>query len=409
MRLVLLVCSSMILFVSCRDDSRTIAGPPGQPKVGSLTVLEKSVVASGNSFGLKLFKAVNTTDEGKNVFLSPFSVSMALGMLLNGANGATLDSMKNTLEQGNVSLQEIDDSYKSAAIFLENLDPNVTMNIANSIWYRSGFQVIPSFLNNCQLYFDAEVSALDFSAPSAVTTINNWVSSKTNDKIQTIIDVIPPDAVMYLINAIYFKANWMYKFDSTKTTDTTFASLAGTNPCRMMHQKAKFAYCSTGQEQVIDMAYGAGQFSMTVILPAEGILIDDYAMSLTQEKWSSLVGNLDSSEVILSLPKFKLEYTKTLNDELAAMGMGIIFLEPDLSRIANEPLAVSEVKHKTFVDVNEEGTEAAAVTLIGIVRTVAYPPPIPVMTVDRPFICVIREHTSGAILFVGKIVSTAQS
>lgn len=393
-----------IVLIGCHNHSTESLPPQDQPIVRDLNVVEKSVVSSDNSFGLKLFSCINNAEQNKNVFISPFSVSMALGMALNGANGATLDSMKKVLEHSNFTMQEINESYKNISYILTHLDPKVVFQIANSVWYRIGFDVYPTFLNNCHTYFDAEVDSLDFSSPGAVVTINNWVNTKTNGKIPTILTVIPDSVVMYLINAIYFKGIWTYQFDPAKTMDTTFTTSAGnTVSCKMMAQKATYAYKISQQAQIIDLPYGDRLFSMTIILPNEGINIDQFAEELTQQQWDTLVNNLDSTKVDLYVPKFKLEYEKKLNDELVAMGMGIAFSDfADFSRIANRPLAISEVKHKTFVEVDEEGTEAAAVTSVSMMPTAVLNP---TMRINHPFIFAIREHKSGTILFIGKIVN----
>ena len=397
------VIISSMLFAACRD-AGTEVQPSLRPVVRNLTALEKQVVTADNSFGLKLFVCINSAELNKNIFISPFSVSMALGMALNGADGSTLDSMKNVLEHSSFTMQEINDSYRNLSSLLVLLDPGVTFNVANSVWYKNEFQVYPTFLDNCRTYFDAEAASLDFSSPVALQTINGWVNSKTNGKITTIADNIPPDVVMYLINAVYFKGVWTYQFDPEKTVPATFTSAAGSTPCTMMSQHATFAYRATGQEQVVDLPYGNGLFSLTVVLPAAGISIDEYAAGLTQQKWQELVSNLDSTEIDLFMPKFKVEYERRLNDDLIAMGMGIAFsASADFSRIANEGLFISEVKHKTFVEVDEQGTEAAAVTSIAIARTAF--PSTPTMRIDHSFIMAIREHASGTILFIGKIVA----
>jgi serpin B len=254
------------------------------------------------------------------------------------------------------------------------------------------------------------VSALDFTQPSALQTINDWVNAKTQGKIPTILDEIPPDAVMYLINAIYYKGVWTYQFDSVDTEDGSFTCAnGGIVSCKLMKQEATFAYYADAGTQVIDLPYGDRSFSMTIIMPTIGTSIDQYAASLTQTQWDEIISKLDSANVILSLPKFKLEYERTLNDELKAMGMGIAFSDfADFTRISQDGgLAVSRVLHKTFVEVNEEGTEAAAVTAIEIIETSAEEPAKRYMTIDRPFIFAIREHNSGTILFIGKIVSPA--
>ncbi len=372
---------------------------------GSFTPLEKSMVASANSFGIKLFSRINAVQTDSNVFISPFSVSTAFGMALNGANGATLDSLKQALGDAGMSMDEINQSYKNVSATLPSLDPKVKFQIANSIWPRTDFEVLQKFLDDNKTYFNAEVTSLDFSQPSALTTINNWVNAKTNGKIPSILDRIPIDAVMYLINAIYFKGTWTYQFDPQYTKEALFTRSDGsTVSCQLMSQEATFAYYESSELQAIDLPYGDRMFSMTIVLPRAGTSIDQFAATLSEDQWNTIVGGLDSSKVDMHIPKFKLEYGRTLNEELKSLGMTIAFNPgADFSRItARGGIWISRVIHKTFVEVNEEGTEAAAATLIEFIRSAV--PSVPIMRVDRPFIFAIREHQSGTILFIGKIV-----
>ena len=398
-----------IEFLGCRNQSTDPLSPKDSPPAGNLSALEKSVVASGNTFGITLFNKVSGSESNKNVFISPFSVSMAFGMVLNGANGPTLDSLKKALGDADISLEDINNSYRSISSVLTNLDTKVVFQIANSIWYKNSFPVIQKFLDDNKNYFDAEVSALDFSQQSSVQAINGWVNTKTHGKISTIINGIPNDVVMFLINAIYYKGVWTFQFDPQKTSDAAFTCADGsTVQCKLMNQEAEFAYYSDANIQVVDLPYGDRKFSMMVILPKASTSIDQFASTLTQDRWDNIVAQLDSSKVILSLPKFNLEYKKSLKDELQNMGMGIAFSDfADFTRISQiGGLSISDVLHKTFVEVNEEGTEAAAVTVISIKNTsMIQEPPTPIMRIDRPFIFAIREHSSGTILFIGKIVN----
>jgi serpin B len=387
----------------------------GQPVGGQLSVLEKSVISSGNSFGFNLFTKVNNSEQNKNVFISPFSVSMAFGMLLNGANGPTLDSLKQALGDAGLSLDDINNSYQSISSKLTNLDATVVFQIANSIWYRFGVSVLPKFLNDNRNYFDAEVDSLDFTQSSAVQTINGWVNTKTKGKIPTILNNIPPDAMMYLINAIYYKGTWTYQFNSQYTKDASFTCADGSNvSCKLMSEEATFSYYADAYMQVIDLPYGNRSFSMTIILPHTNIAIDQFAAGLTQAQWDAIINKLDSSKVDLYLPKFTLAWGESMRDELKALGMKIAFSgAADFSRISQtDKLFISDVIHKTFIDVDERGTEAAAVTIIILPGASQYSPPppaIPVMRIDHPFIFAIREHQSGTILFIGKIVNPVAS
>jgi serine protease inhibitor len=390
---------------SCKQNP---AGPASDNPINRITPLEKKVVETGNSFGFKLFTCLNNEETGKNIFISPFSVSMAFGMLLNGANGSTLDSLEQVLGDAGMSLDDINAAYKNSSSFLTTLDAHVSFQIANSIWYTYGFPALPNFLNVNKNYFNAEVNSLDFTSPSAPLTINNWVNTKTNGKIPTIIDGgIPSGTVMYLINAIYFKGAWTNSFNTSNTNDASFTCGDGSlTTCKMMSQNATFAYYADNFVQAIDLPYSDGSFSMTVLLPAAGVSIDQYASALTQVQWNTIINKLDSANVDLYVPKFTLNYSKSLGDELKALGMGIVFdyMRANLTGISKMgKLYVTDVLHKTYVKVDEEGTEAAAVTTIVVGVTVVFPKPV--MRIDRPFIFAIREHKTGTILFIGKVVN----
>ena len=388
--------------------NRDFSIPPierGTPR--ELTTLEKQLVESDNSFGLKLFKEIAKTQVDTNIFISPLSIAMALSMTYNGSAGTTEEAMRNTLEFGNMSFQDINESFKSLIQLLTNLDPKVKFQIANSIWYRLGFSVEQDFLDVNKTYFDAEVRDLDFSSPTAPDIINAWVDENTNGKIKEIIDRINPLVVMYLINAIYFKGTWTYEFDKDLTTDDIFTKTDSSQvPCRMMNQEGNFSYLENTDFQAVDLPYGDGKFSMTILLPKPGKSIDEFIAEITTENWIQWTNAFTENAGKLYMPKFKLEYEIKLNKSLSNMGMGIAFdiRQADFSRInPNEDLFISEVKHKTFVEVDEEGTEAAAVTSVEISLTMTDPTGF-IMVVNRPFVFIIRENHSNTILFMGKVV-----
>jgi serpin B len=332
---------------------------------------------------------------------------MALGMTLNGANGSTRDSMIRTLEFSGLTQKDINASYKSLIALLTGIDPKVKFQIANSIWYRPDLRVEQAFKDANKEYFNAEINSIDFGSADAPNIINGWVNQNTNGKITEIVPKpIPRDMVMYLINAIYFKGTWTYKFDPSNTRDDTFTLLSGSKTtCKMMGLKATLKYSATDQCQLVELPYGDAGFSMTVVLPKSGTSIDDFVAKLTQQQWDLWVAGLAAKEGDIFLPKFKLEYAKKLNDVLKAMGMSIAF-SPSYADFTNIDvrggLFISEVQHKTFVQVDEEGTEAAAVTSVGVGRTSIGDNFV--MRVDRPFLFVIRENNTGTILFIGKIV-----
>lgn len=402
-----------ITIIHCSKNDTVIAPDNNQPNKKitglprTLTTAETHLIASANEFGLNLFKTTILKKPDKNIFISPLSVSFALGMTYNGSAGTTESAMRSVLGFGTLSSTEINESYKNLIDMLLNLDPAVQFKIANSVWYRLDFTVEQAFINLAKTFFYASVQGLNFVNPSAVTTINDWVSTATNGKITSIIDNIPPEMVMYLINAMYFKGNWTTQFDPRSTADGTFYLSNGSQKAaKMMNLQSEFATGSFPDGTIIDLPYGGEAFSMTIILPKIDTPINAVINTITESTFNSWIQNLSKSKLYLTLPKFKLEFESKLNNVLTDMGMGIAFDDQlaDFTNInQNGGLYISEVKHKTYVDVNEEGTEAAAVTSVGIGLTSAPPS----FTVNRPFIFVIRERFSNTILFMGKIEDPA--
>jgi serine protease inhibitor len=373
-----------------------------------LTAHEKSLVVSNNAFGFDIFRKINTSESAdKNLFISPLSISLALSMTYNGANGDTRSAMQNTLRFPDLTGEEINTYFHNLSQTLLNLDPTVNLEIANSIWYRQNFQVLPDFVNLNRTYYNAEVQALDFDNPGSANTINHWVAGKTHDKITKVIDALSPDLVMLLINAIYFKGQWTYDFDKQGTTDGPFyASSTEESTVPVMHQKGTFNYYSNDSLQLLEMPYGQGNFSMMVLLPANGHSVSSLAAGLTAETWDNWTDHLVKANVEISLPRFKFEYEKILNDELTALGMGVAFSDmADFTGInSTGGLKISFVKHNSFVEVNEDGTEAAAVTVVGFVTTSLPPEPsVIIFNADHPFLFAIRETTTNTILFMGKV------
>jgi serine protease inhibitor len=387
-------------------DPGTTDGPPAKldapPR--ALSAGEVKLVGAANGFSFDLFRRLSASQKDSNVFTSPLSASMALGMAMNGAAGSTYDQMRATLGFGAASDQEINESYKSLIALLRGLDPAVDVRVANSIWYSAGFPFTQSFLDAGKNWFDAQVTSLDFASPTAPTTINAWVSTATAGKIPKILDRIEDGQVMFLINAIYFKGSWREKFDPAQTQDAQFRGVAGTQPMKLMHRHGTVSSLYTPDFAAVDLPYGNSAYTMTVVLPHEGKSIDAVAASLRASDWSTWMSQLHQGELDVYLPKFKLEWERMLIPDLQALGMRDAFLDSgaDFTRMSprGRELFISVVKQKTYVDVNEEGTEAAAVTNVGISLTSA---PVP-FRVDRPFVFVIRERLTGAIVFMGKIV-----
>lgn len=281
------------------------------------------------------------------------------------------------------------------------------MNIANSIWIEDDFPVLQSFIDVNKTYFDAKVESFDVADPNAVDIINDWVEDKTNGKIKEIIDVIPPNIALYLINAIYFNGTWTYEFDKNDTKDEPFYNFDNsTSTIPLMSMNATLPVLFTDSISIVDIPYGDSLFSMTVVLPNSEYDINKLAESITNDTWKEWLSQLMAQELDLYLPKFKLEWDDNLKEILTELGMGIAFDKnrADFTRINPQiPLWISRVLHKTFIEVTEEGTEAAAATVVemefkSVVTT-------PIIRVDHPFIFAIREQHSGTILFMGKVLT----
>lgn len=403
---VLSVVFVLGLFVVGCDFTSPESDAPPRP----LSSAEKQTVRSGNDFGLKLFRAVHAANEEKpNVILSPPSVSMALGMTLNGAEGKTRTAMEETLERNDLSPAEINDAYRSLIDLLLGLDSSVQMKIPNSIWHRNTFSVEQPFLETNREHFDATIEALDFSSPSAVDRINEWVATSTEGTIDEIIQgPIPRVTMMYLINAVYFKGNWRQKFDPDETKPAPFHLPDGstTEVDMMKIEEPTFPMSRTDRFTAVDLAYGDSLYTMTILLPKEDVSVDSVAENLDKQSWKRVTTDLAPQRLSsFEMPKFTLRYKTELKQALQSLGMGVAFdpqranfdaINPDV-----KDLHVDAVKHKTFLKVNEEGTEASAATSVSIGITSA-PPSI---RVDRPFAFVLRERHSGTILFIGSVTN----
>lgn len=371
----------------------------------TLNYKSEEILEADQAFAFELLGKVNALSEEDNLMISPLSVSYALGMTMNGAAGTTLDAFYDVLHFGELTNAEVNDSYKDLMNQLVRLDDRVEFSIANSIWYKLGYQVLDEFINTNQTYFDAAVRELDFSDPHAVDIINGWIEDKTHDKIRDMLDYIPADAVMYLINAIYFNATWKYEFDKSQTAEGSFyLDGGGTCTADFMRVEGAFNYTVSGDFSAVEMPYGDSAFSMVVMLPSGERTTDELIDQMDPSRWHSWFENSTVRNVQIELPKFKYGFKTLLNNPLIDLGLGIAFTDgADFSRITPDvDLYISRVIHQTFIDVQEEGTEAAAATIVEIMETSAGGGP-PIFRVDKPFIYVIKENSTGAILFMGKV------
>jgi serpin B len=368
------------------------------------------------SFPLQFFQQVAKEHPSDNVLVSPFSVSTALSMTYSGAAGDTKRVMANVLGVPLSKLglvEEVAAKSKIVSDSLRKAGTNTQLEIANALFGEKSIKFKPDFLSMNKQYFDAEITALDFKAPDSLKVINGWVSEKTHGKIPTIIEQIGDDAILYLINAIYFKGTWANKFEKSATKPADFTLLDGTTKkVSMMHMsRDDFRYFESKDVQIINLPYSDGRLSMYVVLPAKGTKISAFEAGLTKEKWDEYMMSTFKRDGKLGLPRFKIEDKMTLKDVLCKMGMEVAFDQgkADFSEMADvqQRIYISQVFHKTFMEVNEEGTEAAAATAVemSIASAMMNPPPPFEMIVDRPFLLALRDNQTDSTLFMGRVAN----
>lgn len=380
-------------------DSHLTAQSPNTP-------VDAKLVDANTKFGFKLFSEILKQDSKKNVFVSPTSVAIALSMTYNGASGETQQAMANALELQGMSLQDINQANETLKASLEKADPAVQLSIANSLWAKQGITFKPDFLQTNKQFYDAKVTELDFAKPNASSIINNWVKENTRGKIDKIVEQLKPSDVLFLINAIYFKGNWTKPFEKSQTTEKPFYLSDGSQKQHpMMSQSGKYRYYENETFQAISLPYGKERLSLYVFLPRKNTNLDALQQQLTLENWQQWLNQFGMRQGSIQLPRFKFDYDIQLNSALKALGMESAFNNrANFSKMTSASVKIDEVKHKTFVEVNEEGTEAAAVTSVGMVLKAARAPQEPFqMVVDRPFFCAIRDNQTGTVLFMGSI------
>ena len=375
----------------------------------SLQPQTRAVLEQTNAFAFDFFKAVSQ-QRPTNLFLSPYSVSGVLGMLYNGAAGETKEEIANVLGMSDFTPTQVNEYYQELTKALLKVDPKTTLSLANAIWANQGITLKNAFITLNQNYYDAKVGTLDFSQSSALKTINDWCKEKSKGTIPKILDQIDPLTVVVLANAIYFKSFWKDKFEKSKTVEKPFHSFDGalsTVP-RMHHDPLTLLYAQMDVCGMVTLPYSNGAFAMNLILPDEGVDLDAFINDLDGAVWNTMIAHREQAIVTLSMPRFKIESElDKLKDILAALGMPRAFSPcADFSAMLDIPAYVSKVIQKSYISVDEAGTEAAAVTVAEMRKGSLGPLPNPkavTMVLDRPFLFVITEQSTGAILFMGKV------
>lgn len=398
---------SIFLIIGCFDNAvDTLTENIDKPAIAPI---DSEISMANTRFGFDLFKELWKTEQNQNVFISPFSVSTALTMTLNGASGETEQAMTDTLQLQNIGNDAINNSFSQLLQQLQTSDPKVTLTIANSLWANQNFQFKQDFLQRNENYFDAEVSTLDFLDPNTLNTINQWVNTNTNGKIPEILEEIESNAVLFLINAIYFKGVWQTEFDPAKTQDGDFYLTDGsTKQVPMMNRQGMYPIYYGDNVAAINLPYGEGRMGMYIFLPSQKSNLNDFVGDLNAADWENWMTQFQEQDISIRIPKFKIEYgTKELNDALTSLGMGVAFDEDraDFSRMAtlekpSANLYIDKVAHKTFIEVNEEGSEAAAATSVTIgVKSLPR-----MFIVNKPFFFAIRDNETQTVLFMGVVV-----
>jgi serine protease inhibitor len=371
------------------------------------------LVRADNNFGLDIFSYLTVARPDENVFISPLSIALALQMTAHGAAGATWDAMAGALGVAGIGRDEVPTGNLALRQQLLAADKKVRLDIANSLWLRKGIKLQKQFTADCGKYYDASVTTLDFGRPDAVTTINDWVAKNTGGRIKQVVSQLTPEEILVLVNAIYFKGSWTKAFDPELTTPRDFHLASGNAAQRqMMRRDGEFRYKSDDAVQAVALPYGDGRLNMYLFLPQQEGGIGRLVGDLKPGNFADLFQGFGQRKGEVVLPRFKIEFEASLNKVLKLLGMGQAFSGgADFSKMIAPPTtaAISDVIHKTFVEVNEEGTEAAAVTAVKVMAT-AMPRHDDRFSFvcDRPFLCAIRDDVTGSVLFLGAIFDPKQ-
>ncbi|CAN5600874.1 serpin family protein [soil metagenome] len=389
---------------ACGSPTITDQPIPAEPE-RPFHAAELAVASASDAFGVRLLRQVAEAEAAPNLLISPLSASLALGMTLNGAQASTYTAMRDALGFTDLDQAAVNDAYRGLIPQLLARDPDVEFTLANALWYRRGFDVKQPFKDAAHTHFRAHVADLDFSDPAAPRTISQWAEDRTGGRIQDLVEQIDPLDMLFLVNAVYFKAPWAQPFHPNSTRDAAFVMDGGsTVMVPTMTQDAAFPHLTNDEVQAVELPYAEGDFAMLLLAPPPGFPLRAFVAGLTTAKIDGWLTAMQNGRIMLSMPKFSFEYDVTMNDALIALGMGVAF-DPEAANFdgihdaTRNDLYISKVRQKAFIDVHELGTEAAAATSV----TVGVTSMPPVLAFDRPFLFAIRERESGAILFIGLV------
>ncbi|OFY63663.1 MAG: hypothetical protein A2V64_12270 [Bacteroidetes bacterium RBG_13_43_22] len=396
--------SIAFIFMKCTKTPDDVF--PSDPVEIDLTEEQVALIESENSFAFDIFRKVEENEGSeKNIIISPLSISYALSMTLNGADGTTREAMLEALRVNGITPEEINNSYKNLTEALLTVDKRVIMNIANSVWTEDRISPKQSFIDILEDFYSAESKAFSITDPEAPDKINDWIGENTNGLIKEMIDKLEDNTVMLIINAIYFKGKWKLQFDEKDTGQEPFYKSGGISvDVPMMNQKEDFKIFDGDGFMLAEFPYGQGNFVMDILLPDVKDGVSALLPSLTDAAFSGWIQQMGTRETDVFIPRFKYGFKKKLKEILSDMGMAIAFTEDaDFTNITEyPPLLINDVTHQAFIETNEEGTEAAAATVVDIGLTSMPLEPL-VFKADHPFIYIIRETTTNSIIFMGVV------
>jgi serpin B len=374
---------------------------------------QQQLVFGNSGFGFRLLKELAREKPRANIFISPYSISSVLQMVSNGARGRTLDELRKVLGTTGLAAPRLNAACEELNQSISSTQTNVILKIANALWYRTGAQLNPEFAAVNEKFYRATLSALDFSQAGSAQIMNEWAAHNTAGRIKTIVQPpIPADTAIVLANAIYFKGTWLDQFDQKQTRPRAFHLPSGQEPLPMMQQTRTFLYQQGAGFQAVQLLYADQRLQMGVFLPEPHSGPESLLEKMDGRNWQDKISTgFHEAKGTLVLPRFKLRFGAELNGPLGALGLGSAFTQnADFSAMSPSHLFLSEVKHQSFVEVNEEGTEAAAATT-GTMALTSFrqePPPFQ-MVVDRPFLFLISDRVTKSILFIGLVFDPSHS
>ena len=404
------ICLTLLSLVEVLRAKQLVSGATSMAQLSSSVeastpVVNAKLIAANTRLSFKLFSEILKQQPDQNIFISPASIAIALAMTYNGAQGQTQQAMAQTLELQGMSLEEVNQANAALRATLTNPDPKVQLFLANSLWARQEISFNREFQEKNQTFYGAKITALDFNDPRVSSIINNWVNQSTKGKIDQIIDnkEITPNTILFLLNAIYFKGLWTTEFDKTKTRELPFRLSNGTQkPHPIMFRQSEYQYYTNELFQAVSLPYGQGRFSLYIFLPQKNIDLKTFYKNLKPDNWEQWMNQFMPKQLLLGLPRFRLKYGLELSNTLKPLGMEIAFDEnrANFRGLTPLPAYISKVKHNTFFEVNEEGSEASGATSVQIATRGLSPQ----LIVDRPFFCAIRDNQTKSILFMGSVV-----